>query len=182
MTRIHRTTRVVAFLLLASLAGCGYSATRLLPAQYRTLYVEAFTNQIPITEEIDERLGFQANLPELEEKVTRGVIDRFLFDGNLRLTTKKEEADLILEGKITDFLRQPVRRLDDDSVEEYRLNLTASLTLRDRNGKFLFEEPSLIGDTTYFLTGASAKKESVAVDELITDFSRRVVERVIEYW
>lgn len=156
--------------------------TRLLPANYRTIYIDPFANQIPFTEEVSERSGFQAILPKLEEDVTRGVINRFLFDGNLRVTTKAEAADLRLAGVIRDFYRQPVRRRDDETVEEYRLNLVASVVCRDREGKVLFDEPSLIGDATYFLSGPLARGEPAAVDDLITDFSRRVVERVVENW
>ncbi|MBI3322100.1 MAG: hypothetical protein HYZ94_00265 [Candidatus Omnitrophica bacterium] len=164
------------------LAGCGYSATRLLPASYQTIYVEAFDNKIPITEEFSERVGYIANVPQLEEKVTQGVIDRFLFDGNLRVTNQPETADLVLTGELRDFYRQAIRKLDDSTVEEYRLNLTASLTLRDKRGKLLLEEPNLVADSTYFLSGSLARTETAAVDDLITDFSRRVVEWVIEYW
>ena len=168
-----------ACLLLAS---CGYSATRLLPAEYQTLYIEPFQNRIPITEESSERVGLYTNYPELEARVTRGVINRFLFDGNLRVTNQSEKADIILSGTLLDFYRQPIRRQDDATIEEYRLNLSSTVTLRDRKGKFLFENRSLVGDATYFLTGSSAKSETAAVDDLITDFGRRVVELVIEYW
>ena len=164
------------------LAGCGYSASRLLPAYYQTIYIEAFDNKIPITEEFSERVGYISNVPQLEENVTQGVIDRFLFDGNLRVTNKPETADLILTGELRDFYRQPIRRQDDSTVEEYRLNLTASMTLRDKQGKLLLEEPNMVADATYFLSGSLSKTETAAVDELITDFSRRVVEWVIEYW
>ncbi len=176
--------RPPAFLLLcaALLSSCGYTATRLLPSTYRTIYVEPFQNRIPITEEVSERVGFITNVPELEEKVTRGVIDRFLFDGNLRVSNRPEQADLILKGELLDFYRQAVRRLDDETVEEYRLNLSAAVALRNRAGKVLLEDRGLVADTTYFVTGASAKSESAAVDELVTDFSRRIVEWVIEYW
>ncbi len=164
-------------------SGCGYTATRLLPASYRTLYIEPFQNRIPITAEVSERVGFITNVPELEERVTQGVINRFLFDGNLRVTNQPGLADLTLSGQLLDFYRQPIRRLDDETVEEYRLNLSASVVLRDnKKGKVLLEEPAFVGDTTYFLTGSSAKNEMAALDDLVTDFSRRVVEWVIEYW
>ena len=172
---------LTVFVGLPLLAGCGYTATRILPSYYRTIYVESFQNAIPITQETSER-GFITNYPELEEKVTQGVINRFLFDGNLRIINKPDQADLVLTGKILDFYRQPIRRENDDTVQEYRLNLSASVTLRDKQGKLLLEEPTLVGDTTYSLTGASAKSEVAAVDDLITDFSRRIVEWVIEYW
>ena len=171
-----------ALLAALSVSGCGYSASRLLPAYYQTIYVEAFDNKIPITEEFSERVGYISNVPQLEENVTKAVIDRFLFDGNLRVTNKPEAADLVLTGELRDFYRQSIRRQDDSTVEEYRLNLTASLTLREKQGKLLLEEPNLVADTTYFLTGARAKAETAAVDEMITDFSQRVVEWVIEYW
>ena len=174
------------FLLLALLlsAGCGYSATRLLPANYRTIYVEPFENKIGITQEVSDRVGFQTNLPGLEEQVTRAVIDRFLLDGNLRVTNKKESADLVMDGKMLDFFRQVTRAATNDSttVEEYRLNLVASLTVRDREGKVIVEESNLVGDASYFLTGPSATSESSAVTSLVTDFARRVVERVVENW
>ena len=168
--------------LCAGLSSCGYTATRILPASYRTIYIEPIQNKIPITEELGEKAGFITNFPEIEERVTREVINRFLMDGNLRIANKPDTADLVLTGSLLDFYRQGLRRRDDDTVEEYRLNLTVSLTLRDKQGKLLLEEPALIGDSTYFVTGPTSKTESAAVDDLVTDFSRRVVEWVIEYW
>ena len=165
--------------LLAS--GCGYSTARLLPAKYQTIYLESFENAIPITQEVNEKTGIFTNLPQLEEKVTRGVIDQFLFDGNLRVTNKPEEADLKITAKLTDFYRQAVRHSDNDVVSEYRLNLTATLTLRDREGNIMLED-AITGDTTYFTSGTSSQAETAAVDTLVRDFSRRVVEWVIEYW
>ena len=173
----------VAFFLLAILSGCGYSATRLLSSEYRTVYVEPFQNKIAITHESSEQVGFQTNLPGLEEQVTRTVIDRFFFDGNLRVTTKREEADLVLDGALLDFYRQSVRKsADGNTTEEYRLNLVASFTVRDRQGKPIIDEPNLVGDASYFVTGSSATSETTAVNQMVTDFSQRIVERVIENW
>jgi outer membrane lipopolysaccharide assembly protein LptE/RlpB len=175
--------RALVLLLAAGLSGCGYSATRLLPPNYRTIYIEPFENKIPLTRDDSERGGFQSNLPLLEEQVTRGVIDRFFFDGNLRVTRAPEDADLVLSGAMRDFFRQQVRRTSNDvTTEEYRLNLVAGFTVRDRDGKIIVDEPNLVGDTTYFLTGASATSESTAAQNLVADFSRRVVERVVENW
>ncbi len=171
-------------LLLFLSAGCGYSATRLLPSNYRTVYIEPFENKIGITQETSDRVGFQTNIPGLEEQITRAVIDRFLLDGNLRVTNKKESADLVMDGKLLDFFRQVTRTATNDSttVEEYRLNLVASLSVRDREGKVIVDEPNLVGDIAYFLTGPSATSESAAVVSLVADFARRAVERVVENW
>jgi hypothetical protein len=167
---------------LPLISGCGYSATRLLPVEYQVIYVEPFQNAIPIASELTERTGFIANIPRLEEDINQGLINRFLFDGNLMMTSDPEEADLILSGRLYDFHRQALRQFDNDTVEEYRLNLSAAVLLRDAKGETVLEEPALIGDTTYFLSGPDAKSESEAVADLVVDFSRRIVEWVIEYW
>ncbi len=177
-----RVAGVVSVFLALSLAGCGYSATRLLPAEYQVIYIEPIQNRIPIAQETSEWTGFISNIPKLEEDVTQGLYERFLFDGNLRVTSERSTADLILYGELKDFYRQPIRRLNDESVEEYRLNLVAALTLRDAKGELVLEEPALIADTTYFVQGSAAVAESTAVNDLVVDFSRRVVEWVVEYW
>ena len=174
----HRVGLVLALVI----AGCGYSTRSLLPPAYRTIYVEPFVNRLPITAEATELQRFTTSLPKLEEDITNGVINRFIFDGSLRVTPRKGEADLILTGELVDFHRQPLRLDDSGNVEEYRLNLVAHVALRNEEGDLLWEEPEFIGDTTYFVTGSLSKTEVTAVDALVTDFARRVVERTIENW
>ena len=164
------------------IGGCGYSTSRLLPAAYRTIYIEPFQNKIPITREITEVTGYQSNLPQLQEKVARAVISQFLFDGNLRVITNRDAADLVLSGDINGFYRQDVRKTDDNTVEEYRLNVVCSVTLRDKQGAVVFTEPSLVGDISYFVSGPSSMSDASAVNNLMTEFGRRVVERVVENW
>ena len=174
----HRAGLVLALVI----AGCGYSTRSLLPPAYRTIYVEPFVNKLPITGETTELRRFATSLPRLEEDVTNGVINRFIFDGSLRVTPRKGEADLILTGELVDFHRQPLRLDDSGNVEEYRLNLVVNATLRNEEGNLLWEEPELIGDTTYFVTGSLSKTEVTAGDALVTDVARRLVERTIENW
>lgn len=164
-------------------AGCGYSSRSLLPPHLRRVYVEPFVNRVPITRETSELQRFATSLPRLEEDATNKVINRFIFDGNLRVTPKKEDADLVLTGELVDFHRQALRLADDGTVEEYRLNLVANLAMREtKSGRLRWEEPGFVGDTTYFLSGSQSKTETDAVDALLTDFAKRVVERTIEDW
>lgn len=178
-----RAVRAVAAGLALAAAGCGYSTQSLLPANYRKIYIEPFVNRLAITEESTEMRRFATSLPRLAEDVTNAVIRQFLFDGHLRVTQNRQDADLILTGELVDFHRQALRIADGGAVEEYRLNLVAKLALRDpKGGVLVWEEPSFIGDSTYFLTGPSATSESAAVTALLTDFAKRVVERTIENW
>ena len=171
------------FLPTVFLSGCGYSTQSLLPAAYRKIYIEPFVNKLPITDERTELQRFATSLPRLELDATTGVATRFIFDGHLRVTPNKADADLVLAGELVHFYPQPLRLDDQGGVEEYRLNLVANLTLRDaKSGTLLWEEAGFIGDTTYFTRGSAARTDTVAVQALVTDFSRRVVERTIEDW
>ena len=155
----------------------------LLPASYRTIYVDPFVNKLPVTEEPTEARRFVTSLPRLEEDVTNTVINRFIFDGHLRVTPRKGDADLVLTGEIVDFHRQALRLDDAGRVEEYRLNIVANLALRSpKDGELVWEEQGFVGDTAYVVRGTGVTDEPTAVRALLTDFARRIVERTVENW
>ena len=171
----------ILFLLTSCLllTSCGYTTKSTLPSRLRTIQVPEFENAI------DFNVTTQRNLyrPLLEIDVRNAIIDRYLFDGNLRLSNTAADADLILEGKLIDFRRDVMRFTDNDDVEEYRITITVSLVLQDvENDMPMWVEPSFSGDASYFLTGPEASSEEQAVLEAIEDLARRVVERTIEGW
>ncbi len=118
----------------------------------------------------------------LETDITRSVINKFLFDGNVR-PVAEDSADLILKGELVEFRRDPLRYTDNDEVEEYRINLIANLSLWDRKeDKLVWEEKNFTGDAIYFVSGSQAKSEELAINDALDDLSRRIVERVVEQW
>jgi len=172
----------VAVLLLFGFAfsGCGYSTRSLLPADLKTVHIPNFENKIDYTKESVRDIY----IPLLEVNVRNAVINRFLFDGNLRVA-QEEAADLILYGQLTAFQRDGLRfsDADDRDVEEYRIRVIVSISLWDtKKQEMLWEEPSFAGEATYFTTGALARSENEAISDAITDLSRRIVERTIEDW
>lgn len=176
----------LCFLLSTLLLGCGYTTGSLLPASIKTIYIKTFTNRIDITAELDETSRYKTYAPYLEVNISKKIIDRFIYDGNLRVVSQ-ENADLMLTGELIDYNRQPLRYDVDDEVEEYRLSLVVRLLLQNLTKKeIMWEETSFIGDTTYFAsatTGSVAKsEETAALSDAIEDLARRVVERVVEMW
>lgn len=176
----------LCFLLSTLLLGCGYTTGSLLPASIKTIYIKTFTNRIDITAELDETSRYKTYAPYLEVNISKKIIDRFIYDGNLRVVSQ-ENADLMLTGELIDYDRQPLRYDVDDEVEEYRLSLVVRLLLQNLTKKeIMWEETSFIGDTTYFAsatTGSVAKREeTAALSDAIEDLARRVVERVVEMW
>jgi len=167
---------VIMFLVIVS--GCGYSTSSSLSSSLQTIYVESFENQINFIK--DERN--QTYFPLLEVKARNAIADRFLFDGNLKISSK-ETADLVLKGALKNYEKRALRYDDNDDVEEYRVYITVSLEMWNQNeGIMLWQENGFTGEGSYFLTGTLAATEDTAVAEAILDLGRRVVERTIEDW
>jgi hypothetical protein len=175
-------SKAIAAAILLSICGCGYTTGSLLPAHIKNIYVEDFKNKIPIAQEVSEQNRYKTYRPLLEVDITEAIIDRFLFDGNLRVTSRKE-ADIILEGALVDFRREPTQYGYDDSVEQYRIAIFVDMKAIDTaSGKPMWTENSFAGSDYYYTSGPEAESEDTAVTDAISDLARRVVERTIEIW
>ena len=151
-------------------------------SKYKTIYITPFVNKINITTDTDAANKYRLYRPMIETDITRSVINRYLFDGNLR-PLKEETADLILKGEVIEFRKDPLRYDSNDNVSEYRINLVVNISLWDRvENKELWSENNFTGDATYFATGPQTKTDDAAVSDALKDISRRIVERTVEQW
>lgn len=172
--------RPIFFLAIAAafLSGCGYTTGSMLPSNYRTIAIEPFKNSIAYLNENVRTLY----VPLLEVKAHDAIVSRFEIDGHLKIS-RSDRATLILKGELIAFDREEVRLIDADNVEQYRLRITVSLVLIDpASGEELWREPGFAGEATYYTSGPLAKSEDTAMQETLTDLSRRVVERTLENW
>lgn len=168
---------VLCFFILG-IVGCGYTTKSALPPRLKTINIQPFKNSINYATLGDRDVYFQL----LEVKVHNAVVDRFQFDGNLRIV-QPEAADLILKGEVVESRRNPLRYTSNDDVEEYRIQIVMKLELLDvKTGEPMWEYDRFVGEATYFLTGVQATSEDSAVAEAALDIARRIVETTIENW
>jgi hypothetical protein len=168
--------------LTLCVAGCGYTTKSLLPTNYKTIFVNSFGNKIKITAEQSNVRMYRGYRPGLEAEITKAVIDKFLFDGNLRIASDNN-ANIILKGELVDFRKEPLRYDANDNIEEFRLVLTVNLELIDSaTGNTVWKETNFSGETTYRTSGPLAVSESAAITNGIIDLARRIVERTVEGW
>ena len=168
------------FLIVTTMwvSGCGYSTRSALPPSWRTIYVPPFENKIDFTAERQRNL-YQ---PLLEVKVRDAVINRFLFDGSLKIA-QEDQAALVLKGELVGYDRGPLRWDDSNDVQEYRIQISVNLRLTEvKDGELVFEEKGFSGEDTYFVSGPKATSEDAALQGALEDLARRVVERTIENW
>ena len=173
---------LLIILLLISFCGCGYTTHSLLPPHLKRIYVENFKNAIDITGETSEREVYKTYRPRLELDVTKAVIDKFIFDGNLKIS-RAEDADVILTGELVDFKREALRYDEADNIEEYRIVILVSIKLKDiKENKILWQFDRFAGSYEYYTIGSQAKTEATAINGAIDDLARRIVEQTIEIW
>jgi hypothetical protein len=175
---------VIAFMgfFIAELLGCGYTTRSLINDKYRTIYITPFVNKIDITREMDAGNKYKLYRPMLDTDVTKSLINRFLFDGNLK-PVSMESADLVMKGELLEFRKDGLRYDTSDNAQEYRMNLIVNISLWDnRENKLLWEEKNFTGEATYFVSGAQMKTEDAAISDAEKDLCRRIVERVVEQW
>lgn len=159
-------------------AGCGYSTRSLLPAHLKTLHIEPIKNEIDFTVEGQRSLY----IPLLEVKLRNAIIDRYQFDGNLRIA-EADSADLVLKAELREYHRAELRATDSDETEEYRIYIVIDMSLHDtRDNELRWEEKGFTGEATFFTTGPRVTSEDSAINEAIEDLARRIVERTIEDW
>lgn len=169
---------LVVALLAMTFTGCGYTTGSLISSRFRTIFVAPFENKIDYMNQ-ERRTVY---IPQLESKVHSAVIDRFMFDGNLRVM-EEGNSDLVLKGKVLSFEREELRLTSSEDVKEYRLRVTVALIMWDPvNEKAVWEDPGFSGETTYYTTGSLAKSEGQAIQDVLTDLARRIVERTVEDW
>lgn len=167
------------------LVACGYTTRSMISDKFRTVYITPFLNKIDITTETDAARKYKIYRPGLETDITKSVVNKFLFDGNLK-PVESGAADLVLKGELLEFRRDPLRYTESDEVEEYRVNLVVNIGLWDNKAdKLVWEEKGFTGDTTYFTSFTSSgtpKSEDRAISDAIADLARRIVERTVEQW
>ena len=91
-------------LLIFSISGCGYTTGSTLSSEFRTISVETFVNNINFTAEGQRNIY----LPLLEIDTRNAIVDRFLFDGHLKIA-EGEMADLALKGALKNYERTSLR-------------------------------------------------------------------------
>jgi len=170
------------FLFLLSLAGCGYTTRSLLPGNIKSVHVAPVQSTIDLSAEISDKDQFRVYRPGVEVDVTNAIINRFIFDGNLQVR-ESGSADAVVEAKLTDYRRDPLRYSKGDDVQEYRLSIYLDVTVTQASDKkVLWHDKNLVGDTSFFIAGPRAVSEDEAAQKAVEDVARRVVDKTIEVW
>ena len=174
--------RYLIALLVFVMAGCGYTTSGFVSVyEEDSIIIEPVENKIEITSETRQFSGYSTFPILIENKLTNEIVNKFNIDGHFKVVSQDPKA-LRLSCVVNDYSKEALRyEEEDDDVEEQRLRLYAQIKLVSSTGEVL-KDKQVVGETTFFLTGASAKSESAAQLDLVDDTARRISEAVIEAW
>lgn len=155
--------------------GCGYTYKSTVLHNIKTIAVPTFKNALSERNADTYSAG-------LDVDVTNAVIDRFNYDGSLKVVSP-DKADVILEGTLTAFNQDTIRYGGHGDVKEYRLFIGVDLSLVDaRTGTVMWTEKNFRGRTEYIRSSSGSISERAAVKAAREDLAKKIVDRVVEDW
>jgi len=169
-----RGSIVAILLVLLSAAGCSYHvagrAARL-PADLHTIAIPAFENQ--------------TTTYQIEQTMTAAVVREFLTRTRYRVLPQlTPDVDATLRGTVTAVTLSPITYSSQTGrASSVMVTVTARVSLVDRKGKVLYENPSYVLREQYEISQDPAsffQEESAAFQRLTRDFARSLVSNVLE--
>ncbi len=173
-------TLVSAFTLVLTLTftACGYHTSAhnvILPSEVRTLAIPAFLNQ--------------TQTYKVEQTLTKAVVREFTTRTKYHIVfaARKDEgadADATLRGTVLSATTAPATYDSKSGRASTELvTVKMHITLTDRQGKVLFENPEYTFREEYQVSGQLSsffEEESPALDRLARSFARSLVSNVLE--
>ena len=160
--------------LASTLTGCGYHAAGHaveLPQNIHTIAIPGFVSQ--------------SQTFRIEQRLTDAVVREFNARTQYRVIREaKGDADAVLKATVLSASASPLA-YDSQTGRAASALITVSIqvTLTDRQGKVLFQNPSYLFHDQYELSRdlpSFFEEDSPAVDRLSRDFARTLVANILE--
>ena len=165
-----KTGAVAAFASLL-LAGCAnYRLGTTLPPHLKTIYVPTFENRT-----IE---------PNIEQKITTAVRRQFQHDGQLKIVSSEDEADIVLKATLTSYDVDSLLRdkNNPNATRRYRATIACRIDARERETGKAIVEQTVTGDTTFPAAGDTVTARRNALNDVARSLSLEVVDAVIGAW
>jgi len=169
-----RRTAALALGLSLTACGCGYHTAGhavSLPQNVHTIAIPGFVSQ--------------SQTFRIEQLLTTAVVQEFNTRTQFHIIHEtRPEADAVLKGTVVSATASPLA-YDSKTGRAASMLVTVSMqvTLTDRDGKVLFQNPSYLFHEQYELSrdlSSFFEEDSPAVDRLSRDFARTLVANILE--
>ncbi len=171
---MKRSAAALVFAVSLIGAGCGYHTAGhavTLPQNVRTIAIPGFVSQSPTF--------------RVEQVMTDAVVREFNTRTQFHVIHQAgTDADAVLKGTVLSATAAPLA-YDSKTGRAASVLVTVSMqvTLTDRDGKVLFQNPSYLFHEQYELSrelSSFFEEDSSAMDRLSRDFARTLVANILE--
>ncbi len=149
------------FIILLFLHCCGYSTRSLLPGYINKIHIRLFENN--------------TIKPGLDELATEQVINAFQNGSNLKITDEAR-ADLLLEGRVSKFNKEPYTYTANQDVIEYKITIGFTVRCVDRVKNSVFWEGT-VSDWALYST-----EEDAGIKKAMKKVAERLVTTILTNW
>jgi len=119
----------------------------------------------------------------ITDKLMKRVRESINRERRLAVTASPETADLLLMGRVTGFEIQNKEFNPMGIPEKKRMRITASIKLIEREGmRLIFVENGIQAFLEYSDTVPPIKQESMALEDVVLELSRRITSKTITGW
>ncbi len=148
--------------------GCGvYTFSGNVPGHLKTMAIMNFENQ---TAEFG-----------IVELLFDTIEEEFRSDNSLKITDVKN-ADSIISGVITNISDVPSTYDANETVQEYKITVTALVRFEDRvKGTVVWEE-NLSGYGIYPFSGGSSAERDKGIEEAVSKLSQDILNKTVSGW
>jgi outer membrane lipopolysaccharide assembly protein LptE/RlpB len=146
---------------LPVLSCCGYSTRSLMPEYMQKIHIGLFQNRTLKT--------------GLDEIATDAVIEAFRSGSNLRIVDESG-ADLVLEGSVSGYSKDPYTYTSDQTILEYKITVRYSARCVDRARNEVFWEGD-VSDWALFSTD-----EEQSIREAAKKAAEKLVTNILTNW
>jgi outer membrane lipopolysaccharide assembly protein LptE/RlpB len=169
----RRTAWACSTLLLVA-TGCGYRTAGhavQIPQNVKTIAIPAFVNR--------------SNQYRIEQLLTASVVREFTTRTHYHLLNDPSEAaDATLQGTVLGASGSPLAyNTSTGQVASVLISVSVKISLTDRHGKVLYENPSYVFREQYEVSqdlSSFFEEDSPALRRLSQDFARTLVSNILE--
>ncbi len=152
---------LVIFCLISLLGGCGYYFPHIYDGPEKTVYMPNWKNR---TDKLD-----------IDAVMYQSLSIWFQKSKAIRITKKKESADLILAGEITYIDLPSVAWNSNARATDIKVELGLRYVLKDlKNGEILWEVPNDLWTEDFNTLNQTADSENEALKQIIDDISEKI--------
>jgi len=150
---------LVIIILLISC--CGYSTRSLMPEHMQKIYIAILENR--------------TLKPGLDELATNAIVEAFRSGSSLRIVDESS-ADLVLEGSVSAFSKNPHTYTSDQTILQYKITIKYSMRCIDKVRNEVFWEGD-VSDWALYDTD-----EDQGIREAAKKVAERLVTSILTNW